>query len=82
MVKEIIRKLLGCPPKSIDREKAILMARAECEERQWLWQEPIHVREGVKKMYVRTNARCRGQNVAVVIDLFDGRVLMVTRSPR
>jgi hypothetical protein len=69
-----LRRLLRLPP-PILRDRALAIARAECDSRGWPWVDPIHVSQGPFAFHVMTNARSRGGNVNIHIRRSDGHVL-------
>ena len=72
------------------REEAIEIARQVAAEHDWPWLEPVEAhrtREGWfshRRNYwiVRTNVRCRGCNIHVVIDEATGQVHRKAFAPR
>ena len=71
---------LGEPP--VSRERALEIARRECDERGWQWVEPVEATERLRHWEVLTRARSRGANVRVHVSKRDGTVLLATQSPR
>ena len=62
----------------IDRERALEIARAECERRDLAWQEPVRVMWEFGSWAVWTNDGHRGGNVRIVVDKTTGEVRSVS----
>jgi hypothetical protein len=69
-----LHRLLHLPP-PIPHDRALAIARAECDARGWPWVDPIHVSQSPFAFHVMTNAQCRGGNVYIRIRRSDGHVL-------
>lgn len=52
---------------TVTRERALELAKVECETRGWPWQGPTLIDEGWKSYTIRTNIQSRGGNVIVRI---------------
>lgn len=59
----------------VDREAAIVLARAEAEARGWPFAEPLAVSQHGKEWHVMTNALMRGGNVNIWLDARTGAVV-------
>lgn len=55
--------------------EVLAIGRAYCERRGWPWTEPVHFSRGWRVARVRTNARTRGGNVNLEIELRTGTVI-------
>jgi len=81
-MKAILRKILGYPIKTISREQALRIAKAECERRDWKWIEPVRIDERLKCIIVWTNVSSMGGNATLKLDAFDGRIIFAGVTPR
>jgi hypothetical protein len=66
----------------VNRQKALLIARSECERRGWQWQEPAHVQWGLFNYVVWTNSRSCGGNACIKVRKRDGMVVSAEVTPR
>ena len=65
---------IACVPR-VTRDEARAIARAECEDRQWPWQEPVHEAGRLFTYRFMTNAQQLGGNVTIRVRARDGKVL-------
>jgi len=71
----LLRRLGAVPTPTIDRDRAIELAKQECFRQHWPWKEPVRVEEGWKSYTIRTNTHMRGGNVIVRVSTTSEKVL-------
>lgn len=81
MFVNVLRTLLRIPEPAISRSEALLIARRVCQEERWSWDEPILIKEGLRKWFVWTNANSAGGNASITIDMLSGQVLYAGMVP-
>ena|ERR1041385_7179809 len=72
LLLKLMRWIMFRPPAIIGYEQALLLARKACEENEFPWQEPVQVVERLNEWDI-----CTPSNVAISIDIHDGRVLSI-----
>jgi hypothetical protein len=73
------KKTFGDNPQ-ITENKALCIAKRECERRAWPWKN-AEVVEGVKEYRVRSNAHQQSGTVYIAIDKSSGEIKATARSP-
>ena len=69
-------------PSKISASDAEAIARAECERREWPWEEPVEVRRRARTYRIWTNTEFRGGNVEIVVDASTGEVRRAWLNPQ
>lgn len=69
-----LRKLLGNSKDEINEQRAIQIAKVECEKRNWTWIEPVKVLTRFSSWEVRTNSKGKGVSARIIIDRKSGKV--------
>ena len=75
VILHMVRFLLRVKPPKVSRAEALEIVRSECQRRGWPCMEPVHIREGIRRYEVMTNAGMLGGNVFMRIDTQTGKVL-------
>ncbi len=69
-----LRRLFGKSKVLVTKEKAIQIAKSECEQRNWSWREPVKATMRFGNWEVRTNTQARGASARIIIDKYTGEV--------
>ena len=59
---------------NISKTDALSIARAECERRDWLWWEPVHIKTSWGSWEIWTNADEKGGNVRILVSKDTGEI--------
>ena len=70
----LLRRVLRISAPTVTRADAIDIAKSECIRRGWPWREPVRFQEELTSYRITTNARFKGGNVNIVIDITTGNV--------
>jgi len=72
--------ILGTP--TLDRDNALLRAKAGCDRLGWKWEEPVRIKCWFLHWAITTNADNRGSNKVFIIDGHSGEVIFTRMLPR
>jgi hypothetical protein len=70
----LLRRAGLLPKPKVSRDRALELARAECERRGWRWGAPVMIREWLLTRSVMTNAESIGGNATIWISSRSGVV--------
>lgn len=82
MIRQLLNGIFSREPPNISREKAISLAKIECEKRGWPFLGVIKVQEKRRSWIVNTNWESRGSNVKLRVDKNTGEVIDAKFMPR